>query len=861
MEIKSAFRSWVSRWGFVVSMFSFLAFVILAATSINEFLVQSRWVEHTTDVIATVREVSILSERAAAGQRAYIIKPDQEFYDVYSKAVEGLTANVDILEQLISDNPVQLKNYAELKHLLMVHLENLEKRIKIRDQQNITSINDLRAVFAKMIAEEDRLMKIRTDRTRNIGHLTILFLIFGAGLAAGLMFLNRRSILKASEKVVEQSNLFNLILHSIGDGLIVVNTSGNLIHYNEAISQIFEFPFSTLKEDIRGYFKGLLDPKTLKPFSPERSPLALALKGEGHDSLELLYRKNPETTQGIHLAVSTRALYDGAGEIVGALALIRNITKQKNMETDWKKAEQAALEASKLKSDFLATMSHEIRTPMNGVIGMSTLLLETPLSHEQNSFVKTIKSSADALLTLINDILDHSKIEAGKLTLENSDFNLQNLVENVMDVFHYQATSKKIELTAEILHEGPLNLRGDAARFRQILINLIGNAIKFTSKGYVQLKISIPDPMAHPHALLCEVRDTGAGIPAEYQPRLFERFSQAHHGHFKKFGGTGLGLLISKEFVHLMKGQIGAESVEGFGSRFWFTCVFDQVQGAVSIQSNGRKEFRKMDLQVLVAEDQPVNQVVIRKFLELFGVTYQIVEDGTAAVEAFTKNTFDLIIMDCQMQPMDGYEATRRIRELEKSTHEHIPILALTAEGMTGDRDRCFLAGMDEFLTKPIDIDILYQALQQKQKRGTYPTLIVSQNRPIEVPSASPIKTSGSATYQTFNPEALKKMEPYISEGQPLSVMLVDEYLKTTADHLKKLLEAIKAHDTKSVKSLSHSMKSTSRAVGLDQLGHLFELLEDGCLVPVAPEDLETGYFQGVIHLQEYLKKFSSSAA
>ncbi len=861
MEIKSAFKSWVSRWGFVVSMFSFVAFVVLAATSINEFLVQSRWVEHTTDVIATVREVSILSERATAGQRGYIIKPDQEFYDVYLKAVEGLTANVDILSQLITDNPIQVKNHAELKSLLMIHLEALDQGIKARDSNKVRSIGDLRNMFTKMIAEEDRLLKVRTDRTQKIGQLTLLFLIFGASLAGVLMVYSRRSLIKSSEKVTEQSNLFNLILHSIGDGLLVVDTAGHLIHSNEAISQIFEFPFSTFKDDLRGYFKGLMDPKTLQPFAPERSPMALALKGEAHDNLELLYKKNLNGKDAVHLAVSTRSLYDAAGEIVGALALIRNITKQKNMEMNWKKAEQAAVEASKLKSDFLATMSHEIRTPMNGVIGMSTLLLETPLSSEQSSFVKTIKSSADSLLTLINDILDHSKIEAGKLALESSDFNLQSLVENVMDVFRYQANSKKIELTAEILHEGPLNLRGDATRLRQILINLIGNAIKFTSKGYVQLKISVPDLVSQPHTLLCEVRDTGAGIPLEYQARLFERFSQAHHGHFKKFGGTGLGLLISKEFVHLMKGQIGAESVEGFGSRFWFTCVLEQAQGAVTIQSNGRKEFKKLDLHVLVAEDQPVNQLVIKKFLELFGVTYQLVADGSAAVDAYTKNTFDLILMDCQMQPMDGYEATRRIREFEKSTHEHIPILALTAEGMTGDRDRCFLAGMDEFLTKPIDLDLLYQAIQQKQKRNAYPTIVVSEVRQVEVGQSVVKAVTHKAKYQTFNPDALKRMEPYISEGQPLSVMLVDEYLKTTPAHLKNLFVAIEGNDRKTVKSLAHALKSTSRAVGLDELGHFFEVLEDGTETAVTPFDIENAYNQGALDLAGYLKKFLNPAA
>ncbi len=860
MEIKSAFKSWVSRWGFLVSMFTFMAFVLLAATSINEFLVQSRWVERTTDVMATVREVSILTERATAGQRAFIIKPVQEFYDVYLKATEGLTANVDILGHLISDNPVQLKNQAELKSLLMTHLENLDQGIKTRDS-NVQSIGDLRNVFANMIAEENRLMKVRTDRTQKIGTLTLMFLIFGAAVAALLIILSRRSILKSSEKVTEQSNLLNLILHSIGDGLIVVNTEGHLIHSNEAISQIFEFPFSTFKEDLRGYFKGLMDPKTLQSFPPDRSPMALALKGEGHDNLELLYKKNPDVKEAIHLAVSTRSLYDTAGEIIGALALIRNITKQKNMESDWKKAEQAAIEASKLKSDFLATMSHEIRTPMNGVIGMSTLLLETPLSEEQNSFVKTIKSSADSLLTLINDILDHSKIEAGKLSLENSDFNLQNLVENVMDVFRYQANSKKIELTAEIESEGPLNLRGDATRLRQILVNLIGNAIKFTSKGYVQLKISIPDPVNQPETLLCEVRDTGAGIPAEYQSRLFERFSQAHHGHFKKFGGTGLGLLISKEFVHLMNGQIGAESVEGFGSRFWFTCVLEKAQGEVTLKTNGRKEFQKLNLHVLVAEDQPVNQMVIKKFLDLFGVTYQVVADGAAAIDAISKNTFDLILMDCQMQPMDGYEATRRIRDIEKTTHEHIPIMALTAEGMSGDRDRCFLAGMDEFLTKPIDLDILYQALQQKQKRNAYPTLIVSKTNPIDtnpVPKAMPIK---SGVYQAFNPQALKKMEPHVFDGQPLSVILVEEYLKTTPAHLKTLLEALALQDSKQIRSNSHALKSTSRAVGLDQLGHLLEALEEGVVSASSGQDLEKAYAEGIVHLHHYFKKVTNSAA
>ena len=545
----------------------------------------------------------------------------------------------------------------------------------------------------------------------------------------------------------ERENDLRAIVENIAEGVIATDETGVIKTFNEAAERIFGYK----NEEVIG--------QNIAQFLS--AEVTMAQTQEHRKGVECEGRRKNGDTFPLHIIV-TQAMQNGQRAFV---AICRDITEEKRAaemmraskdmleervkartekliraneklvneikvreqtEKELSTARDNAIQASRLKSEFLANVSHEIRTPLNGMLGMLSLLSTTDLSGEQADSIKTAHKSGEILLELINELLDFSKAEAGKLNIEDVNYSPAELISELLQMFEEQINRKNLSLITNICDEMPQKVFGDPWRLRQVMINLIGNALKFTEEGEIRINMMIEREGDVHYILRFEVCDTGIGISPLDQERIFESFTQADGSTTRRFSGTGLGLSISRKLIDLMGGDIGVKSTVGQGSCFWIAVPQGKVERHVVPQrklkegvnhaiSFGVEEesLSTNSLRILVVEDNEVNQKVALKMLKKLDCQVDVAFDGKEAVDAFTIKHYDLIMMDCLMPVMDGFEATRAIRQHEegKAEGEHVPIVAMTANVRKQDQDKCFAAGMDDFLPKPLSIESIQRVI------------------------------------------------------------------------------------------------------------------------------------------------------
>jgi signal transduction histidine kinase/CheY-like chemotaxis protein len=545
-------------------------------------------------------------------------------------------------------------------------------------------------------------------------NLPVMKSVFASGLPPGRLVVcakDIRAAKHAEENLMRMSSQLKGTLEATADGILALNRDRSIANLNRRLAQLWQIPNDLLLARDDAGILAYMATQASDPagYRQRLEEIGLDLDGESFDILTLADGRILQRTS--HPARL-------ADQIIGRVFSFTDVTARHLAEQELIAARDQAQASNRAKSDFLAMMSHEIRTPMNGVLGMAELLLTTDLDAEQGEYARIIKSSGDALLTIINDILDYSKIEARKLSLEETSFDLGELLRNLQQLFTKQVQDKGVAFTFQLDAGTPTQLRGDPVRLRQILLNLVGNAFKFTHAGSIRVRVHPLHDSPTRIQLRFAVFDTGIGIPADKLASIFSPFEQADTSTTRKYGGTGLGLAICSQLAALMGGEIGVESAPGTGSEFWFTANFlpaeATVRAAGGEAASGGPMLRHAT-RILVVEDNAINRITLAGLLKkIGGEQIDFAQSGREGIDRCQEGPYDLIFMDVQMPDMDGFAASTEIRRLGIQSR----IIGVSAHVSTEDVAECLRRGMDDHIAKPVSLQALQEAIVRWRSQG-----------------------------------------------------------------------------------------------------------------------------------------------
>ena len=640
-----------------------------------------------------------------------------------------------------------------------------------------------------------------------------------AGVIGVLLDITGRK--RSEAELLASRTRYKLLLDSMGDGFVVMSSDYRLVESNPAF------------QEMTGYGPDELAGMTYRDITPEvwlqpEERLLAEVDAKGFTEVfEKEYRRKDGTI--LPVAVRPHRHPESPGEDRRYFAVVRDIADVKAIEADLRQAKEAAETANRAKSDFLAKMSHEIRTPLHAVIGMTELTLGTELSPQQRDALETAREAAGNLLGIINDVLDLSRIEAKGLELVIQDFDLRRTLAGVARTLRPQAARKGLFLTLAVAPNTPRHVRGDQGRVRQILLNLVGNAVKFTREGGITVTVAAPD--GDPSQLELAVADTGIGIASDRLERIFDMFTQADRTVALNFGGTGLGLAICRELVRSMGGEIAVNSVPGQGTVFRVRLRLAPAR-VVPVEPARRPvaapQADAKPLRVLVAEDNPINVKVATTFLGRRGHQATVAANGARALECLGRETFDLVLMDVEMPELDGMEATRRLRAgLAGEANRYVPVAAMTAHALAGSMERCLAAGMTEFLPKPLDFSLLAELLARVAAGGSGPAA------PEPAKSPPPPQTAAALEHEA----ALRRL----GGDEDLLAEVEEDFLRQYPRKLRLIRLCSDAENWDEAALAAHSLKNVAGAVGAEAARRLAGQLEDQLRRRDAEAALETG--------------------